>query len=367
VAWSEATREFAVIWLEFDASSGQSAVMLQRVDQGGALVGARSRVDINGAAMSADVIWSGDSWIVSFVESVAWAQRLTPEGFLLGAPQRLDAGGAAHSFVRAASGAGAWGAALVRAGAAPEAIVEIRAAGSVGAPLASASLGSTASEPFSVAASSADFVVALSVAGRIDAARIGGIDSGDPGEVLARETVGFGLLPSIEAGLDAAFVAWQDGPDVFARPVSTSGDVVGSQTLLSPLSGVASQAAVGVASDGLVFVAWSDVRPANPENPDIYARILLEDASGECGQSVVLGDIAPPPDGNGVVDVGDVVFALRASVGLEIVTAEMLARGDVAPGTRIGSIHDVIGDGVIDVGDVVVLLQASVSQISLVP
>lgn len=366
VAWSASTREFAVTWLEREPTSVSHALMLQRVSQGGELVGARVRVDINGGASSSDVIWSGDGWIVVFVDAplsgtpVAWAQRLTPEGFLLGLPQRIDAGGGSQAFVRAAAGNGTWGAAIARTGTSSEAIVEIRSSGSVGTPIGVSNLGSTATEPFAIAASGLEYAVALSVAGRVDVLRVG------VAGITAREAVGNGALPTLAAGTDAVFVAWQDGADVFARAASTSGEVVGSATLLSAPTGVGSEPVLSVASDGLFFIAWTDVRPASPEFPDIYARVLQEGASGECGTSSVLGDIGPLPDGNGTVDVGDVVLALRASVGLETVTGAALERGDVAPGTRVGTVHDIIGDGVIDVGDVVVLLQVTVNQITLV-
>src|SRR5436190_10435593 len=108
VAWSPSTREFAVTWIETNVLT--NAVMLQRVDQGGTLVGARSRVDINGGATAADVAWMGDGWVVVFIDApfqgtpVAWAQKLTPEGFPIGLPLNLDASGGAPEFVRAESG-----------------------------------------------------------------------------------------------------------------------------------------------------------------------------------------------------------------------------------------------------------------------
>ena len=150
-----------------------------------------------------------------------------------------------------------------------------------------------------------------------------------------------------------------------AAYVATNGDATGTLTTISRADGLAREAAIAASSDGLFFAAWSDIRAAHPNDADVYALVLQETAGAGCANGLP-GDIAPMPNGDGRVDVGDVVIALRASVGLETLTGDALVRGDVAPGTRSGNVHSVTGDGVIDIGDVVVLLDASVGQITIV-
>jgi uncharacterized delta-60 repeat protein len=69
----------------------------------------------------------------------------------------------------------------------------------------------------------------------------------------------------------------------------------------------------------------------------------------------VLGDL----NGDGLVDVRDVLIALRISLGIEAVTPEALSHGDVAP-----LVEEVPQpDGRIDVGDVLVLLRKVVGLV----
>ena len=72
------------------------------------------------------------------------------------------------------------------------------------------------------------------------------------------------------------------------------------------------------------------------------------------------GDLTPRGASDGVIDIGDVVLALRLSVGLESPSAEELLRGDVSPADRSSGAAEPTGDGRIDVGDVVLMLRASV-------
>ena len=74
----------------------------------------------------------------------------------------------------------------------------------------------------------------------------------------------------------------------------------------------------------------------------------------------VPGDVAPRGAPNGVVDISDVVTALRVSVGLESATPEEHAKADVAPSLRQGMLTLAQGNGSIDVGDVVLMLRAAV-------
>jgi hypothetical protein len=65
------------------------------------------------------------------------------------------------------------------------------------------------------------------------------------------------------------------------------------------------------------------------------------------------------------VDIGDVVLALRASVGLEQLNEMQSDAADVAPGEEIDHWNGVrfsrpVGDGTVDIADVVILLRMSV-------
>lgn len=73
----------------------------------------------------------------------------------------------------------------------------------------------------------------------------------------------------------------------------------------------------------------------------------------------VAGDVAPRGAGDGRVEIGDVVLALRTSVGLEPAGGEsMLA--DVAPARREAGVTLADGNGAVDVADVVLMLRAAV-------
>jgi hypothetical protein len=88
-----------------------------------------------------------------------------------------------------------------------------------------------------------------------------------------------------------------------------------------------------------------------------------------CGPQVtgvtrVAGDVAPRGSGDGRLDIGDVVLALRASVGLEPVGGE-ISLADVAPARRESGSTLADGNGAVDVSDVVLLLRAAVGLESL--
>jgi type IV pilus assembly protein PilY1 len=69
----------------------------------------------------------------------------------------------------------------------------------------------------------------------------------------------------------------------------------------------------------------------------------------------LLGDL----NGDGRVDLVDAVLALRISIGLEPLTADVLARADVAP--LVNGVPQ--PDGKLDVGDVVVILRKAVGLV----
>lgn len=81
---------------------------------------------------------------------------------------------------------------------------------------------------------------------------------------------------------------------------------------------------------------------------------------GGAPEPYVPGDVAPRGATNGMVDVADVVTALRVSVGLDAATPEEIAKADVAPSLRQAALTLARGDGSIDVADVVLMLRAAV-------
>ncbi len=74
----------------------------------------------------------------------------------------------------------------------------------------------------------------------------------------------------------------------------------------------------------------------------------------------VAGDIVPAGAPDGAVGIGDVVVALRWSVGLDVPTADEQLRADVAPALQRGDVVEPTGNGRVDIADVVVMLRASV-------
>jgi hypothetical protein len=81
---------------------------------------------------------------------------------------------------------------------------------------------------------------------------------------------------------------------------------------------------------------------------------------GGVPEPYVPGDVAPRGATNGIVDVADVVTALRVSVGLETATPDERAKADVAPSLRQGALTLAQGNGSIDVADVVLMLRTAV-------
>lgn len=79
----------------------------------------------------------------------------------------------------------------------------------------------------------------------------------------------------------------------------------------------------------------------------------------EAAPARVAGDVAPRGRGDGRLDIGDVVLALRACVGLDEMGSDA-SLADVAPGRPAEGAMLAEGDGTVDVGDVVLLLRAAV-------
>ena len=64
--------------------------------------------------------------------------------------------------------------------------------------------------------------------------------------------------------------------------------------------------------------------------------------------------------GEGILDVADVVQALRFSLVLDVPESEQLLRTDVAPGVHDGTVVVVTGDGAVTIGDIVLMLRGAV-------
>jgi PKD repeat protein len=343
-----------------------------RTTLAGEVVGAPVTLTVGDAATAPDVAWTGDHHVVAWADRLGaenfsiWAQLVAADGLVLTPPLRasdaLDTD-MRHDRVRVASDGATWIAAFVRQS--PAGTVLVTRAFQVSRPsllvaLRSEVLGAAADAPPSVVVASSGYVVAWETpAGRVSVATLT-----PDGRLVSTADAGAGLRPSLARGAESTVVAFEVDGEVVARGVDRNGAVFGATTRVSGGDGPSLSPSLVGSPDGFLLVAWSDRRPLHAANREIYVAALQPGGVRRC-DVLVLGDIAPPPGGDGFVNVADVVRALRLAVGLETPTAEDLARGDVAPGTRIGSVHRVIGDGVIDVADVVVLLQASVGLITL--
>ena len=80
------------------------------------------------------------------------------------------------------------------------------------------------------------------------------------------------------------------------------------------------------------------------------------------------GDCWGGPDGgpDGRLDVSDILFLLRASVGLQQLPPPGLLRADVAPTERLENVEVIRGNGRVDLNDILLLLRASTRLTELV-
>ncbi len=91
-------------------------------------------------------------------------------------------------------------------------------------------------------------------------------------------------------------------------------------------------------------------------------------AAGCTGGEVRLrpdADIAPAGAPDGLTNVADAVRALRASVGLESLAREELARADISPGSVVAGTWRAAPDCRVDVADVVIILRAVVGLVQI--
>jgi PKD repeat protein len=358
LAWSDEAQQILVAWLSQEPSG--VVARFQRLDAGAHLVGPASRVDTSARAKSVDVASGVERWLLAFVDQPdllappqAFIRSVTFEGIPYGSPVLLGSttdDAKVRLAVRDGRGLVAWIAGgnlrLARTlGTSPPMLLDVdEIAGASGIP--------------AIASVDASFVAAFESGSLIDLAMV------DPTGGITRDVMASGRQPAITGLLGRASVAWVDGDVLRVQGATPSGGAFGSPLTLAPAFDAATSPSLAASPDGQMLAAWED---SGGSTTLIRAAILLPTTSTSDCPTGVLGDIAPPPDGNGRLDIGDPVIALRISVGLEVATPEMIARGDVAPGVREGLIHHVHGNGVIDIGDAVVLLQAVTELIRLEP
>ena len=374
LVWSEEQREFGVVWRRIRVD-GEARVAFARVSKTGQILG--DILELGEAYTGEpDLTWTGSEWVVAWPEGALqpWvpkrlrARILDPEGHPISPTLELSGDEGFHDAVRLASTAGTWLAAYTtRPGqelGGESVLVRTFLAGSVEtlSPISERTIvGATADAP-SVEVLAGRYLLAWATStGEV---RVATLEPG--GGLLTNESAGTAAQPALAAGPDFAVLVYTVNEEVFARGVSQTGALFSRVAAVSGGVGPSVRPTVSASPEGLFMAFWEDQRLVGVLAEEIYGAVLVPIGDPNCTVSG-LGDVAPAPNGDGVVNVGDVVLLLRAAVGLEPLTPMLLLRGDVAPGIREGSVHRVIGDGELNVGDVVVLLDVVVGNIQLAP
>jgi hypothetical protein len=129
-----------------------------------------------------------------------------------------------------------------------------------------------------------------------------------------------------------------------------------------------SELAVTIDADGTLFtpgLLQGRFQQRIPLNSGGVTRVFATVTDGSGNTSVAYRNIVRTPklwgdlDGDGRVDLTDALLALRISIGLDPLTADALARADVAP--LVNGVPQ--PDGTVDVGDVVVILRKVVGLV----
>jgi len=358
IAWSAEAQQVLVAWLSQEPSG--VVARFQRLDGGAHLVGPASRVDTSARAKSVDVASGGERWLAAFVDQPdllappqVFLRSVTFEGVPYGSPLLLGSttdDAKVRLAARDSRALVAWIAGgnlrIARTlGTSPPALLDVdELASATGIP--------------AVASVDAGFALAFESGAMIDVAMI------DPAGNITREALAGGSQPAIADLPGRASVIWVDSDVLRVQGATPSGGPFGAPLTLAPTYDAATSPTLAASPSQEMLAAWED---SGSSSTLILSAILLPTTSTSDCPTGVLGDIAPPPDGNGRLDIGDPVIALRISVGLQSATPDMIARGDVAPGIREGLVHHVHGNGVIDIGDAVVLLQAVTELIRLEP
>jgi hypothetical protein len=167
--------------------------------------------------------------------------------------------------------------------------------------------------------------------------------SGNPlgTEIIANELPGLpnSAMPDIACDDEGNFViVWDDEPDdernVYAQIYDSDGNPQGNNLIITNLAGLAfwQQNPVVTANGASIFFAWEDTRGARTY--DIYAKV----SDWSTGYAIC-GD----PDGNGSVDIDDVVCLI-----------DHIFNGTQSPGLQRSG--DANGSGWIDIDDIVHLV-----------
>jgi len=371
LAWNPLLREFGAVWRRV-RPDGDSRVAFARVTKTGQIIG--ETVELGDTEVGEpDVAWTGTEWAVAWPAGPVWTITSIKARLLDGSARTISPildvsdDGNDHEFVRLQATGGTWQAAYTsREGDSGPASLMVRTfvAGATDhlVPIADRSISSVRHEPPGSAVLAGRYLLAWSTSG--NTVQVMSLQAG--GSVLTQESAGSGGQPVIAAGPDFAVLSYSLNGEVFARGVAQTGALFSRVVAVSGGIGTSDRPTVSASPQGLFMVLWQDTRRLQETSDEIYAAVVVPVGDPNCTISG-LGDLAPQPNGDGVVNVGDVVLLLRVAVGLEPVTPALLLRGDVAPGIREGMLHRVVGDGAINVGDVVVLLDVAVGNIRLTP
>lgn len=150
----------------------------------------------------------------------------------------------------------------------------------------------------------------------------------------------------------------------------------GATALVSPsdAQSVELRAPAGVTLDGSAPLSMSwPLLPGDDVVAVPCASATMGAAGGELAPTCAGGEVRLRPDGDvspksapdGLTNVADAVRLLRASVGLEALDGQDLARADLAPGSVVAGSWVATPDCLVDVSDVVVALRASVGLVTL--
>jgi PKD repeat protein len=371
LVWNPTQREFGVTWRRV-RPDGDSRVVFARVTKTGQVIG--ETVELGDTEVGEpDVTWTGSEWVVAWPSGPEWTLNAIKARMLdaLARPISpvLDVSddGLDHENVRLQSTGGTWQAAFTgREGDSGPVGLQVRTfvTGATDELIAIADrlIAGVREEPAGSAVLAGRYLLSWSTAGQT--VQVMMLDAG--GSVLTQEAAGSGIQPAIAAGPDFAVLAYSLNGEVFTRGIAQTGALFSRVVTLSGGVGTSDRPTISASPQGLFMVLWQDSRRLEQTSDEIYGAVIVPVGDPNCTVSG-LGDLSPQPNGDGVVNVGDVVLLLRVAVGLEPITPELLLRGDVAPGIREGNLHRVIGDGEINVGDVIVLLDVSVGNIRLTP
>ncbi|MEM7249482.1 MAG: PKD domain-containing protein, partial [Acidobacteriota bacterium] len=357
IAWADDPMQFGVSWTD-SSPTVVSRALFSLMDSTGALIGPPLLLGDDNA-LDADVAWTDAGWIIGWSEAprdlpdrtrarlVSHEREALTEGLIFGNAED-------HS-VQVASTGPTWGAVSLRPiGGAEELTFRLfnSVAPAAWIPLATRILGVSADQLPAIAALGSNYLVSWEdTSGRVQLATFSAT-----GALLRQVDLGPGNDPALAATREVGVISFERDGALRTLPVAANGSAFGTELVIQDFSGnTPTLPAVAAGGSGLFLSGWLS-------DEDVRVRTISPAAGGPCLVQG-LGDLT----GDGTLTIADVVLALRAAVGLEPITPELLAIGDLAPGIRAGSQHRPVGNGVIDIGDVVVLLNAAVGLVELTP